>query len=375
MSNTETSKPIIWDLPTRVFHWLLVLSFILAWLSYDDNRFLFVHVFAGYVFLGLLVFRFVWGVIGTHYARFHTFAYDWKSVSAYLKGLLTGEAMRHIGHNPIGGWAIFLLLSLGIIVGVTGALTLGGEEGHGPLRGLISFEIGIISREVHEIVAWSMLGFALIHLLGVIVESVIHKDNLIWSMITGRKDTSAGVLNVHGHHLMGLSIVAIICVSALFYFRGYLTETADHLYQPYEGPVLPDNALWREVCGECHFAYHPSLLPIRSWKKIFATQHEHFGDDIDLEPETIAELLKFHLDYAAESELDEPSRKILFYTPSNETPLRVTETHYWVKKHEDIEDVYWKHPKVKTKGNCSACHLDSEQGTYEDSDMRLPKID
>ncbi|MGD8570659.1 MAG: cytochrome b, partial [Gammaproteobacteria bacterium] len=74
MNNNEqqTSAAIIWDAPTRVFHWLLLASFAVAWLTYDDNRFLFFHVFGGYVFFGLLVFRFIWGVIGTHYARFHT---------------------------------------------------------------------------------------------------------------------------------------------------------------------------------------------------------------------------------------------------------------------------------------------------------------
>ena len=293
-SNNKTKIAVIWDLPTRLFHWFLVLSFAIAWLTYDDNRFLFVHVYAGYVFFGLLLFRFVWGVVGTHYARFHTFAHDWSSVSDYLKGLLSGRATRYIGHNPIGGWAIFLMLALGLVIGVTGLLTLGGEEGHGPLRGLISYSVGIASHEIHEELAWVMLIITGIHLLGVIVESFIHKDNLIWAMISGHKETAAGEVGVKGYHLLGLAIVVIVSVSALVYFRGYLTETADHLYQPYKGPELPDNALWREECGDCHFAFHPTLLPRRSWEKIFATQHEHFGDDLDLSEETINELLKFH---------------------------------------------------------------------------------
>lgn len=113
-------RVIIWDLPTRVFHWLFVASFVLAWLTYDDNRFLFVYVYAGYMFLGLLIFRFLWGVVGTYYARFHTFAYDWTSVSAYLKGLLNGQAMGHIGHNTAGGWAIFIMLALGVLVSIAG---------------------------------------------------------------------------------------------------------------------------------------------------------------------------------------------------------------------------------------------------------------
>lgn len=374
MSEPRKSRTLIWDLPTRLFHWFLVLSFTIAWLSFDDNRFLFVHVFAGYLFLALLLFRLTWGVIGTHYARFHTFAYDWSSVSEYLGGLLSGKAMRHIGHNPIGGWAIFLMLTLALLVGISGVLTLGGEESHGPLRGLISFKVGIVSHEIHEPLAWIMLVITTIHLLGVIVESLAHRDNLIWAMVRGYKETAAGAHQVRGHHLLGLAIAVVVFSSALYYFRGYLSETADHLYQPYKGPVLPENALWREACGECHFAYHPTLLPKRSWEKMFATLDKHFGDALDLDQETIDELLPFHLDNAAEALLSEPGRKILFYTPEQETPLRVTETHYWVKKHEEIDKDYWKHKTVKTKGNCSACHLDAKQGTYEDSDMRLPTL-
>ena len=362
----------IWDLPTRVFHWLMVAAFAVAWLTYDDNRFLYVHVFSGYSLLGLLLFRLVWGFIGTHYARFHTFAHNWKSVTEYLLALLNGRAMRHVGHNPAGGWAIFLMLALGLLVSVTGVLTLGGEEGHGPLAPFINYNVGIISREIHEYSAWSMLGLVAIHLLGVIVESVAHRDNLIWAMISGRKESAAGAASVHGHHLLGLGILVIITVSLLFYFRGYLVETADDLYQPYQGPELPDNALWRQECGDCHFAFHPTLLPERSWRKVFEQQHEHFGDDLDLSEDTLKELLAFHLKYPAESNLTEPARKILFYTPENETPIRVTETHYWVKKHEDVNPKYWKHKKVKSKANCRACHLDAERGTYEDSDMRLP---
>ena len=367
------SRAVIWDLPTRLFHWLVVLCFALAWLTYDDNRFLYVHVFSGYVFLALLVFRLLWGFVGTHYARFVSFAHDFNSVTEYLLSMLNGKAMRYIGHNPAGGWAIFLMLALGLTVGITGVLTLGGEEGHGPLAGYINYAVGIVSREIHEYAAWAMLGFVIIHLIGVVVESIVHKDNLIWAMITGHKEAEAGVLQVRGHHLLGLLIVVLVSVSSLVYFRGYLVETADHLYQPYKGPDLPDNAQWRELCGECHFAFHPSLLPERSWKKIFDEQHEHFGDDLDLEKDTLQQLLEFHLKYPAETGLTEPARKILFYTPENETPIRVTETHYWVKKHEDIDKSYWKHQKVKSKSNCKACHLDADQGTYEDSDMRLPK--
>jgi len=374
MPESKVTKVVIWDLPTRVFHWLLLTSYVIAWISYDDNRFLYFHVFAGYVFFGLLLFRLLWGFVGTRYARFHSFAHSWSSVTEYLKGLLNGQAMHFIGHNPAGGYAIFGMLMLGFIISISGLLTLAGEEGHGPLQGMVNYTVGIASHSVHEILAWVMLLLTVIHVLGVIVESIWHKENLIWAMLSGKKEAAAGTSSIQGHHFLGISIAVIVIIYALVYFKGYLTETADNLYQPYKGAVLADNTSWRENCTECHFAFHPSLLPARSWQKIFDTQHEHFGDDLDLGEDTLAELLKFHLDNAAEQGATEPARKILYYTPRDDTPLRITETLYWKRKHRDIDDTYWKHDSVKSRGNCSACHLDAKQGTYEDSAMRLPRL-
>ena len=375
MSDSTYDKMVIWDLPTRIFHWLLVSSYLIVWLTYDDNRFLYFHVFAGYVFLCLLVFRLIWGFIGTHYARFHSFAHDWKSVSEYFRGLLNGQAMRYVGHNPAGGYAIFAMLIIGFIVALSGVLTLAGEEGHGPLKNVVNYAVGFISHDVHEYLAWFMLIVTIVHVLGVISESIWDNENLVWAMISGKKEAAAGTPSIHGHHYLGVSIGVVVIVSALVYFRGYLVETADHLYMPYKGPVLPDNASWRENCSECHFAFHPSLLPARSWQKIFDNQHTHFGEDLDLDKETLDGLLKFHLDNAADKGIDEPARKIIYYEPKDKTPIRVTDTVYWRKKHQDIKEVYWRHPKVKIRGNCNACHLDAKEGTYEDSDMRLPKLE
>ena len=378
MTDSSKSKAsgrlLVWDLPTRIFHWLLAAAFITAWVTHEDNRFLYVHTYAGYVFLGLLIFRLLWGMVGSHYARFHTFAYDWPSVSAYLKGLLSGQAARHIGHNPIGGWAIFLMLALGFVVALSGILVLGGEEGHGPLGGIASYALGSAAREVHEFTAWTMGGIVVIHVLGVLVESWVHRENLIGAMITGYKQGAAGALPAERKRMVGFAIVAAVFISALLFFRGYLTETPDHLYRPFKGPRLPDNATWRSECGDCHLAYHPTLLPARSWVALLDHQDDHFGEDLGLDEETIAELRRFATENAAESHLSEPAWKISQSEPADKTPLRITETVYWVKKHREIDERYWRSEEVGGKGNCGACHLDAEAGTFEDSAMRLPEL-
>lgn len=373
-SDSSGQRVLVWDLPTRIFHWLLVAAFLTAWVTYEDNRFLYVHTYAGYVFLGLLVFRLLWGMIGSHYARFHTFAYDWPSVTAYLKALLSGRATRYIGHNPIGGWAIFLMIILGFVVAVSGLLVLGGEEGHGLLGGLGTFAMGTAARELHEFSAWAMAGLVLIHVAGVIVESLVHRENLITAMITGYKPGAAGAPAAERRRLMGFVILTLVFVSALVFFRGYISETPEQPYRPFKGPQLPDNALWRSECGDCHLAYHPTLLPARSWEALLERQHDHFGEDLALDEKTVAELRRFLMKNAAESHFTEPAWKISQSLPANETPLRITETPYWIEKHREIDKRYWHSDKVAGKSDCGACHLDAEAGTFEDSAMRLPDL-
>jgi hypothetical protein len=101
-------------------------------------------------------------------------------------------------------------------------------------------------------------------------------------------------------------------------------------------------------------------------------QADHFGDDLALDPAILAELREFARRNAAESALTEAAWKINRSVPAQETPLRITETRYWKRKHREIADNLWRAPVVRTRANCAACHLDAERGTFEDAAMRLP---
>jgi len=371
MANTRL---LVWDLPTRVFHWMVVLSFAAAWLAFDDDRYLYIHVYSGYVLLGLLIFRLMWGLIGSHYARFHTFAHSWPSVSAYLKGLLNGKAARYIGHNPAGSWAIFLMLMLGLLLTLSGMLTLGGEERHGLFAGMISFETASIFREIHEWSAWTMLTLVAIHVASVIGESIFYRENLIMAMITGYKEGGNSGVVVKPWSVIAVALIFSIGVSSFFTFRGYLGDSVVAPYLPFTGIILPMNDKWQSECGDCHLAYHPSLLPARSWHTMLQNQHDHFGDDLDLDEESINELVLFALENSAEKLLIEPSWRILTTTPNDQAPLRITETVYWKSKHDRIEQRFWDDEKVENKGNCAACHFDAKAGTYEDAAMRMPRL-
>jgi cytochrome b len=123
--------------------------------------------------VGLIVFRIVWGLLGTRYARFWSFAFGPRAVLRYLWSIATLKSVRYLGHTPAGSWAIWLMLALGLAVGVTGY----GAYNGGPDW----------LEDAHEALAWSLLAVVGVHVIGVLLSSVLHRENLVAAMITGRK--------------------------------------------------------------------------------------------------------------------------------------------------------------------------------------------
>src|SRR5512141_92868 len=111
---------LVWDLPTRVFHWLLAVSFAGAFLTAESERYRDIHVLLGYTMLGLIAFRLVWGIIGSRYAQFRSFLFKPAEIAAYAVSMLKAKPTHYVGHNPAGSLSVFLLLALGIAVGISG---------------------------------------------------------------------------------------------------------------------------------------------------------------------------------------------------------------------------------------------------------------
>lgn len=167
-------RTLVWDAPVRVFHWLIVLSFAVAWLSAESERWQLVHVTAGYTMAGLVAFRLLWGLVGTRHARFGDFVRGPRAVLGYLKSLVGGRPEHHAGHNPAGGLAIVALLVLAALVTATGWANyseLGGDW----------------LEEVHEALASGMLALVIVHVVAVFASSWLHRENLVGAMIHGRK--------------------------------------------------------------------------------------------------------------------------------------------------------------------------------------------
>lgn len=187
MSNNENTVKV-WDPFVRIFHWVLVLSFFIAYITEED--FLTIHSFAGYTVLTLLVLRIVWGIIGTRHARFSDFTYSLQAIKDFIKDTVYLRAKRYLGHNPAGGAMILLMIVSLLITTLTGVAVYGLEEQAGPLASWFTQKEsfwGEFFEEVHEFFANFTLLLVFVHVAGVIVESFIHKENLVKSMIDGEK--------------------------------------------------------------------------------------------------------------------------------------------------------------------------------------------
>lgn len=188
---------LVWDVPTRVFHWLLALSFIGAYATSESEHYRDIHVVLGYTLLGLITFRLVWGVFGTRYARFRSFLFKPGEIAAYFFSLFKCKPAHYVGHNPLGSVAIWLLLGLGIASGVTGVMVFQDTGGD-------------VVEEVHELVSNAMLVVVLLHIAGVLVSSLLHRENLVRSMISGFKSAEADKAISRSYRWLGVIILAAV---------------------------------------------------------------------------------------------------------------------------------------------------------------------
>lgn len=165
---------LVWDGPTRIGHWLLALAFALAYATGDSEEWRLVHVAAGGTLAGVVLFRLLWGILGTRHALFWNFLDTPAAAWRYLRALPGGQPPHSTGHNPAGGYAVLALLTLGLLAAASGWAVyqeLGGEA----------------LEELHEGVVNLMLLVVGIHLAGVAVGSLVHRENLPRAMLTGYK--------------------------------------------------------------------------------------------------------------------------------------------------------------------------------------------
>lgn len=178
----------VWDPLVRLFHWTFAGAFLVAMVVEDHIMWL--HSWAGYIALAALAVRLLWGFVGTRHARFTDFVHSPRTVLAYLSDVIRFRARRYVGHNPAGGAMVIALMLSVALTGLTGIATYGAKEFAGPMA-FLGYELSAWSGEAleesHEFFAHFTLLLVGLHLLGVVIASLQHRENLIRSMVTGLK--------------------------------------------------------------------------------------------------------------------------------------------------------------------------------------------
>jgi cytochrome b len=186
---------LVWDVPTRVFHWLLVICFAGAWLTSESERLQMIHYAFGYSACALVLFRFVWGIVGTKYARFSQFVKGPKEMIRHFKDVFSGHQHISPGHNPVGGIVMVGLMFVILLIGLTGYWT-------------VKEFLGDLMSGAHEAIASLALVLVIIHIAAAVIMSLLQKENLVRAMVNGKKQGLPEQAIRFPQYLLGLILFA-----------------------------------------------------------------------------------------------------------------------------------------------------------------------
>lgn len=168
----------VWSLFVRLSHWLLVVAFFTAFYLRDSEWYREIHAYAGYAAGIIIVLRIIWGFVGSGYERFSAFPFDIPAALRFVATFFNEHPKRYIGHNPAGSLVIYAMLTIGLLTVITGILVFND--------GYLPFDSSVLEY-MHEFPAWAWAILVAMHISGVLLESWMHRENLVKAMITGEK--------------------------------------------------------------------------------------------------------------------------------------------------------------------------------------------
>jgi cytochrome b len=174
------TRILVWDWPVRIGHWVMAITFAAAYISAESERWRMVHVVSGCTVFAIVLFRLIWGVVGSKYALFSSFLHHPMRALDYVRSLLSGKKLHYLGHNPAGGWSVLALLLCLLVICGTGLWLYTTTAGNGSVG------------QWHEVAANFALLLIAIHLAGVAVASVVDHENLVAAMLHGHKIGAIG---------------------------------------------------------------------------------------------------------------------------------------------------------------------------------------
>ena len=210
----------VWDVPTRLFHWALV---VLIALQYATAEFHFLdmewHFRFGYATLTLIVFRILWGIVGSQTSRFATFVRGPSTVYRHTLALLSNRAATSVGHNPLGGWSVLVLLASVLLQAVSGLFASDGIDTQGPLSDQLTTAAVKTWTRFHQWNQDILLVLIALHVLAIALYYVLRKENLLAPMISGRKIVDTAPLRFAGTvRALGALAIAVVAVAALIVY-------------------------------------------------------------------------------------------------------------------------------------------------------------
>lgn len=213
--SAEEISARVWDLPTRLFHWILVVLItvmaLTGWLGKLD-----LHMLVGQGVLALVLFRLIWGFTGNRYARFCGFVTGPAGALRYAASLFSSGSDRHVGHNPLGGYAVLLMLGLILLQAGSGLFTSDDIVVDGPLYHLVSGSTGSLLSTIHRIGIWALVTVIAIHVMASLFYLFVKRDNLIGAMITGRKMAPATADAGPGGSPLLAALLLLVCLVAVY---------------------------------------------------------------------------------------------------------------------------------------------------------------
>jgi cytochrome b len=215
ISTSPLKRIRLWDLPIRIFHWALVVAVTVALITGEIGaQWIGVHGKAGLTIVGLLSFRLVWGVIGSSYARFASFAPTWSALRRYFKGQWHG-----VGHNPLGALSVFALLGILAAQAATGLFANDDIDFTGPLFNLVEEATSNRLTAFHQIISYGIFAILALHILAIAFYVLIKKNNLVKPMVTGWKEVDDGKLATQGGPI-ALTVALIFSLAVVYAVSG-----------------------------------------------------------------------------------------------------------------------------------------------------------
>lgn len=185
IKNTETMK--VWDTPTRLFHWSLLALIIACWWTSTENGDMDWHMRCGYAVLTLVLFRLVWGMLGSTTARFSDFVASPRATLQYFASKQSSEQAQHVGHNPAGGWMVLALLGLVFVIAACGLFANDDMMSEGPLAHYVGEHFSDLATSWHESGFHLLLALVTLHVAAIFFYLLVKKENLVLPMLSGIK--------------------------------------------------------------------------------------------------------------------------------------------------------------------------------------------